>query len=49
VMLHNKLKAFGIKNNFLTIHGKGHGNFDGEEMTMIFNEIWRFLKEIEME
>jgi len=49
VMLHDKLKAFGIKNNFLTIHGKGHGNFDGEEMTMIFNEIWRFLKEIEME
>ena len=48
-MLHDKLKALGIKNKFLTIHGRGHGNFDGVETTMIFNEIWKFLKEIEIE
>jgi len=49
VMLHEQLKVLGIKNNLLTIHGKGHGNFDGAEMTTMFNEIWKFLKEIEIE
>ena len=49
VMLHEQLKVVGIKNNLLTIHNKGHGNFDGAEMTMIFDEIWKFLKEIGME
>ena len=49
VMLHEQLKVLGIKNNLLTIHGKGHGNFDGAEITMIFNEIWKFLKEIDIE
>jgi len=46
VLLHQKLETMGTKNYFLTIPGKKHGNFDAGEMTMIHEEIWRFLKEI---
>jgi acetyl esterase/lipase len=46
VLLHEKLKTIGNKNFFLTIPGKKHGNFDAAEMTMIYNEIWKFLEEI---
>jgi len=45
VLLHEKLKALGNKNYFLTIPGKKHGNFDAPEMTAIFKDIWKFLKE----
>ena len=49
VLLHERLKESGTKNYFLTIPGKKHGNFDGAEMTMIYNAIWKFLKEIGIE
>lgn len=45
VLLHEKLEEIGTTNHFLTIPGKKHGNFSSEEMTMIFSEIWSFLKE----
>jgi hypothetical protein len=39
----------GVKNYLLTIVGKKHGNFDGFEMTLAINEIWKFLHEIGVE
>ena len=45
VLLHEKLEELGARHYFLTIPGKKHGNFSGEEMTMIFQDIWKFLKE----
>lgn len=45
VLLHKELEELGAKHYFLTIPGKKHGNFSGEEMTMIFQDIWKFLKE----
>lgn len=45
VLLHQRLEELGARNYFLTIPGKKHGNFSGEEMTMIFRDIWKFLKE----
>ncbi len=49
VLLHDKLKELGTKNYFLTIPGKKHGNFDAAEMTKIYGETWKFLKEIGIE
>ena len=43
VLLHDKLNSLGVKNFFLTIPGKKHGNFDGQEMTKIYHETWKFL------
>jgi hypothetical protein len=48
-LLHEKLNASGVKNYFLTIPGKKHGNFNATEMTMIQKDIWKFLKEIGVE
>ena len=48
-ILHDKLNAAGVKNKFLTIPGKKHGNFDPGERTAIFKDIWKFLKEIGVE
>jgi acetyl esterase/lipase len=44
-LLHDKLNKFGVKNYLFTVKGKKHGDFDGEEMTAIYKEVWRFLKE----
>jgi acetyl esterase/lipase len=49
VLLHEKLNAVSVKNYFLTIRGKKHGNFNATEMTMIQKDIWKFLKEIGVE
>lgn len=46
VLLHKKLEEMGLKNEFLTIKGKKHGNFSKEEMTVAYNIIWDFTKEI---
>jgi acetyl esterase/lipase len=49
VLLHDLLKQIGVKNYFLTIPGKKHGNFDPAERTRIFDDIWKFLKETGVE
>jgi acetyl esterase/lipase len=49
ILLHDKLKALGNKNYFMTIPGKKHGNFSPEEMTEIHQNIWKFLGEIGVE
>ena len=49
VILHEKLKNLGVKNYFLTIPGKKHGNFDAFERTAIFRDVWKFLKEMGIE
>ncbi len=48
-LLHNKLKQAGVKNYLFTVKGKKHGNFDPADMTTIYKEIWKFLKEINVE
>lgn len=45
-LLHQKLDAMGLANQFLTIKGKKHGNFSKAEMSMAFNKIWKFTKEL---
>ena len=45
VLLHEKLEQLGIKNTFITIPGKKHGNFSPEEMTLATKEVWNFLEE----
>ncbi|NJB69542.1 acetyl esterase/lipase [Saonia flava] len=44
VLLHKKLNEMGLRNEFLTIEGKKHGNFNKAEMTMAFNKIWEFTQ-----
>ncbi len=46
-LLHKKLDSFSVKNRLLKIDNRKHGNFDAEEMTSIYTEIWKFLEEIE--
>lgn len=46
VLLHAKLEEMNLSNEFLTIEGKKHGNFSKAEMTMAFNKIWAFTKEL---
>jgi acetyl esterase/lipase len=48
-LLHNKLKESGVENYLFTVHDKKHGNFDNTDMTAIYKEIWKFLKEIGIE
>ncbi len=38
-LLHSKLKQFGVKNYLFTVKGKKHGNFDGADMTAIYQQI----------
>ena len=46
VNLHKKLQEASIRENLYTIKGKKHGNFSPEELTMIYQEIWRFLESV---
>lgn len=46
VLLHQKLNELGVKNKFITIKGKKHGDFSPLEMTMAMKEIWEFLNGI---
>lgn len=45
-MLHQELNEHGIKNKLLKIENRKHGDFDAEEMTQIYKEIWKFLDAI---
>ena len=45
-MLHQKLDENNVKNKLLKIDGKKHGNFNAEEMTYIYKEIWKFTDEV---
>ena len=47
-LLHERCDEIGIKNKLVKIEGKGHGNFSAEERTYIYDEIWKFLEEIEV-
>ncbi len=44
--LHKLLDGQGIKNKLITIAGKKHGDFSGQEMAMAFAAIWKFMEEI---
>jgi acetyl esterase/lipase len=48
-MLHDRLNQAGVKNYLYTVKGKKHGNFDSEEMTDIYGELWPFLQEMGVE
>lgn len=48
-LLHDQLKRAGVKNYLFTVKGKKHGNFNANEMTAIYKDIWKFLKEIGVE
>ena len=45
-MLRKKLDKIGIKNKLIKISNKKHGNFNTEEMTESYQQIWKFLDEI---
>lgn len=45
-LLRDKLNRYGVKNYLFTVSGKKHGNFDPQEMTDIYRQIWKFLDEI---
>ncbi|MCB0485182.1 MAG: alpha/beta hydrolase [Flavobacteriaceae bacterium] len=45
-ILHQKLDENNMKNKLLKIDGKKHGNFNAEEMTYIYKEIWKFTDEV---
>jgi acetyl esterase/lipase len=45
IKLHARLDEVGAKNKLVIIPGKKHGNFNGEERTHIFKEIWCFLQD----
>ena len=44
--LHKKLQKASIREKLYTIKGKKHGDFSPEELTMIYQEIWRFLESV---
>ena len=45
-MLHERLNNEGIKNKLIKLENRKHGDFDPEEMTNIYKEIWKFLDDI---
>ena len=47
VTLHNALDAAGVKNQFTTVPGGGHGGFPDAYNTQMENEITAFLTEVE--
>jgi len=47
VTLHNALDAAGVKNQFTTVPGGGHGGFPDAYHTQMENEIKAFLTEVE--
>ncbi|MDS1031292.1 alpha/beta hydrolase [Porphyromonadaceae sp. NP-X] len=47
VTLHNSLDAAGVKNQFTTVPGGGHGGFSDTYNTQMENEITAFLTEVE--
>ena len=48
-LLHQRLDEVGIKNQLFEVQNQKHGNFNAEEMTAIYKEIWKFISEIEKE
>ena len=48
-ILHDRLNQAGVKNYLYTVKGKKHGDFDPEEMTDIYGELWPFLQDIGIE
>jgi acetyl esterase/lipase len=42
-LLQEKLNHYGVKNYLFTVKGKKHGNFDPEEMTAIYQQLWKFF------
>jgi dipeptidyl aminopeptidase/acylaminoacyl peptidase len=42
-LLHDKLNRLGVKNYLFTVKGKKHGNFDAEEMTAVYQQLWKFM------
>jgi len=44
--LHKKLEENGVKNKLIKINKRKHGDFNAEEMTNTYREIWKFLDEI---
>ena len=44
VKLHKKLRVVGVQEKLLLIEGKKHGDFSYEELTQIYQKIWKFLE-----
>ena len=44
VNLHKKLREVGVQEKLLLIEGKKHGDFSHEELTQIYQKIWKFLE-----
>ncbi len=44
VNLHKKLREAGVREKLLLIEGKKHGDFSHEELTQIYQKIWKFLE-----
>ena len=49
VNLHQKLREVGVKEKLHTIKDKKHGDFSPEELTQIYQEIWKFLESVGIE
>jgi hypothetical protein len=45
--LHNRLDELGVKNEFMTIPGGGHGKFNKETNTSLNTAIMKFLMSID--
>lgn len=45
-VLHESLDDHGVRNQLIVLSGRKHGDFSGEERTMVFEEIWKFLSDI---
>jgi acetyl esterase/lipase len=46
VRLHEALQKAGVKNQLITIKGRGHGGFDREEMVSSYASIRQFLRSV---
>ena len=44
VNMHQKLREVGVQEKLLLIEGKKHGDFSHEELTQIYQKIWKFLE-----
>jgi acetyl esterase/lipase len=44
VNLHKKLREAGVREKLFLIEGKKHGDFSHEELTQIYQKIWKFLE-----
>ncbi len=42
-LLRDKLNHYGVKNELFTVANKKHGNFDPDEMTDVYRQLWKFL------